>query len=126
MNEFSRTEMVGNAAQIAETSNLAKMFFDQAQRMGDKPFLWAKKDREYKSLSWREAADQASAVAQALLALGVDPGDRIAIVSENRPEWLISEIGIMSIGAIAVPLNAWWVADEIDYAANDAGCSAAR
>ena len=123
MNEFSRTEMVGNAAQIAETSNLAKMFFDQAQRMGDKPFLWAKKDREYKSLSWREAADQASAVAQALLALGVDPGDRIAIVSENRPEWLISEIGIMSIGAIAVPAYITNTENDHVHVLEDSGAS---
>ena len=103
VNDISRGGMVGNAAQIAEASSLPKMFFDQVQRMGDKPFLWAKKDREYRSISWHEAGEQASAVANALLALGVDPGDRIAIVSENRPEWLISEIGIMSIGAIAVP-----------------------
>ncbi len=83
--------------------NLVTMFFDQAERLADKPFLWAKTDGVYREMSWRQAADRVGALAGGLEALGVAPGDRVALVSENRPEWLIADIAIMASGAIAVP-----------------------
>ena len=52
--------------------------------------------------------------------LGVAKGDRVAIAMRNYPEWIAAFVAITSIGAIAVPLNAWWVTDEIVYALDDA------
>lgn len=67
---------------------------------------------------------QAGQIGHALVhELGVAKGDRVGIAMRNYPEWITSFVAITSIGAIAVPLNAWWVADEIEYAAHDAGCS---
>ncbi len=83
--------------------NLVTMFFDQAEKHGDKPFLWAKENGAYQSHSWTEAAGSVSALAGGLKSLGVDEGDRVVLVSENRPEWLIAELAIMSAGAIPVP-----------------------
>ncbi len=83
--------------------NLVTMFFDQAEKHGDKPFLWAKENGAYRSHSWTEAAGSVSALAGGLKSLGVDEGDRVVLVSENRPEWLIAELAIMSAGAIPVP-----------------------
>ncbi len=83
--------------------NLVAMFFDQAARLENRPFLWAKRDGVYRSLSWRETADKSVAMAGALRRLGIGRGDRVVIVSENRPEWLIADIAIMSIGAVTTP-----------------------
>ena len=83
--------------------NLVTMFFDQAEKHGDKPFLWAKENGAYRSQSWTEAAGSVSALAGGLKSLGVEEGDRVVLVSENRPEWLIAELAIMSAGAIPVP-----------------------
>lgn len=83
--------------------NLVTMFFDQAEKHGDKPFLWAKEDGAYQSHSWTEVAGSVSALAGGLKSLGVDEGDRVVLVSENRPEWLIAELAIISAGAIPVP-----------------------
>ena len=83
--------------------NLAKMFFDQAARRGDGPFLWAKQEGRYRPVTWREAAERVTALAAGLHALGVEPGDRVALVAENRPEWAIADLAIMAAGAIAVP-----------------------
>ncbi len=83
--------------------NLVTMFFDQAEKHGDKPFLWAKENGAYQSHSWTEVAGSVSALAGGLKSLGVDEGDRVVLVSENRPEWLIAELAIMSAGAIPVP-----------------------
>lgn len=83
--------------------NLVTMFFDQAERRGDRPFLYRKTDGEWRSISWREAARQVASLAQALRAIGILPGDRVVLVSENRPEWCIADLGIMAAGAITVP-----------------------
>ena len=83
--------------------NLVVMFFDQVKRHGDAPFLWAKRDGAFHPLTWRQAAEQVVALARGLKHLGLDVGDRVALISENRPEWLISDIAIMAAGGITVP-----------------------
>ena len=55
--------------------------------------------------------------------LGVSHGDRVGIAMRNAPEWIASFLAVTSVGAVVVPLNAWWVTHEIVYAVNDSGCS---
>ncbi len=88
----------------AETwPNLVTMFFDQAEARGDKPFLWRKVERHWQSISWLESARQVASLAAALKAQGIQSGDRVALVSENRPEWCIADLAIMAAGAVTVP-----------------------
>ncbi len=84
-------------------SNLVSMFFQRATEGGDKPFLWARTDGEWRSTSWRDAARQVAALAKSFEKLGLKPGDRIMLVSENRPEWCISDLAVMAAGCITVP-----------------------
>jgi len=83
--------------------NLVAMFFDQAARYADKPFLWAKRDGQYRPLTWAETADRVDELAAGLRALGVEPGERVVLISENRPEWLIADLAVMAAGAVTVP-----------------------
>ena len=83
--------------------NLVAMFFEQAAAKGDRPFLWTKRGGRYESISWRAAAEEANALARGLGAIGIKPGDRVTLVSENRPKWMIADLGIMAAGAITVP-----------------------
>lgn len=83
--------------------SLTAMFFTRAVEGGEKPFLWAKKAEGWESISWAEAARRVASLAEALKALGVAPGDRVILVSENRPEFCIADLAIMSAGAITVP-----------------------
>src|SRR5690349_5963138 len=83
--------------------SLPAMFFAEAARRGDAPFLWAKHEGEYRPQSWREAAEAVRRLAGALIGLGLGPGDRVALVAENRPEWVIADLAIMSAGGITVP-----------------------
>jgi long-chain acyl-CoA synthetase len=83
--------------------SLPAMFFEQAERRGDKPFLWAKRGGHYQSLSWAAAAREVRRLARGLTQLGIARGDRVALVAENRPEWVIADFAIMSAGAITVP-----------------------
>ena len=83
--------------------NLPALLFEQAARQGDRPFLWRKSDGAWRATSYGEAARQVNLLARCLAGLGVEPGDRIALVSENRPEWLIADHAIMAVGALTVP-----------------------
>jgi long-chain acyl-CoA synthetase len=101
--------------------NLAAMFFDQVDRRGDQPFLWAKRQGVYKPLSWGDAAARVTAKTRALRMLGVQPGDRVALVSENRPAWLIGDVAIMCAGAITVPAYTTNTVSDHKHILNDSG-----
>ncbi|HXQ39625.1 MAG TPA: AMP-dependent synthetase/ligase [Candidatus Udaeobacter sp.] len=83
--------------------SLPAMFFEQAARLGAKPYLWSKRAGRWESLSYGETATQVRRIASGLLSLGIVPGDRVALISENRPEWTIADLAIMAIGGITVP-----------------------
>ena len=83
--------------------NLVSMFLTRVAERGDKPFLWARIGSQWQSISYAEAARQVAALAASLKRLGLQPGDRVMLVSENRPEWLIADLGIMAAGCVTVP-----------------------
>jgi long-chain acyl-CoA synthetase len=91
------------ARQLEHFDNLVSLFLARAVEKGDKPFLWAKHAGEWRSTSWAEAARQVAALAASLKRIGLEPGDRVALVSENRPEWLIADLAIMAAGCVTVP-----------------------
>ncbi len=102
-------------------ANLPTLFFDQCERYGDAPFLWAKRDGVWTSISWTEAADRVAALAAGLKARGVKPGDRVIIASENRPEWIIADLAIMSIGAVMAPCYVTNTIDDHVHILKDSG-----
>lgn len=83
--------------------NLVQMFFTRAREKGDKPFLWHKAGGAWQPTSWAEAARQVASLATALQALGLKNGDRVMLVSENRPEFCITDLAIMAAGCVTVP-----------------------
>lgn len=89
--------------QLERFDNLVSLFLTRASEKDDKPFLWSKRDGEWRSVSWVDAARQVAALAASLKRIGLEPGDRVALVSENRPEWLISDLAIMAAGCVTVP-----------------------
>jgi long-chain acyl-CoA synthetase len=91
--------------------SLSAMFFEQAGRLGDKPFLWAKNGGHYQAISWNAAARDVRRLALGLRSLGISRGERVGLVGENRPEWVIADLAILSAGAITVPA---YVTNTID------------
>ncbi|MES2904595.1 MAG: AMP-dependent synthetase/ligase [Pseudomonadota bacterium] len=79
------------------------MFLTRAREKGDAPFLWSKASGQWQAISWAEAARQVAALAAGLKKLGMKPGDRVMLVAENRPEWLLADLGIMAAGCVTVP-----------------------
>ncbi len=100
---------------------LPQMVFGQARRYGDRTALKVKRGGAYQDISWNELADQVKRAALGLIDLGVQPSDRVAILSESRPEWVAADLSILSAGAATVPIYATLTSDEIGYILADAG-----
>ncbi|AGH49497.1 AMP-dependent synthetase/ligase [Sphingomonas sp. MM-1] len=83
--------------------NLVTMFFTRAREKGGAPFLWAKRGDGWQPTSWAEAAREVAALAEGLRGMGLRRGDRVMLVSENRPEWCIADLAIMAAGLVTVP-----------------------
>jgi len=83
--------------------NLVELFLQRADAKGDAPFLSAKRGGSWHAISWAEAARQVCLLAEALRAMGLKDGDRVMLVSENRPEWCIADFAIMAAGCVTVP-----------------------
>ena len=111
-------------SQTKTWTSLPAMFFDQARRHGEEPFLSAKRDGNWHHLSWNEVAKRIARLAEGLTALGIKTGDRVAILSENRPEWVIADIAIMALGAITVPLYTTYTTRDHLHALENSGSKA--
>jgi len=109
----------------ASCRSLPAMFFEVARTRAARPFLWAKRDGSYRALSWDEAADAVARLARGLAALGIAPGDRVALISENRPEWVIADLAIMSAGAVTVPAYVTNTVDDHRHILGNSGARAA-
>ncbi|WP_339693745.1 AMP-binding protein, partial [uncultured Parasphingorhabdus sp.] len=100
------------------------MFFDRASQGGDKPFLHAKIDGKWQPTTWAEAARQVAALAKSLKRIGLKKGDRVMLVSENRPEWCIADLGIMAAGCITVPTYTTNTAPDHQHILDNSGAHA--
>ena len=78
---------------------------NSAQKYANNPYLLEKKTDRYEATTYKETKEQVYKVAAGLLALGIRKGDRIALISEGRTDWVISELGILYTGAVNVPLS---------------------
>src|SRR6266849_8187736 len=114
---------LGGEMDYASCRSLPAMFFEVATQRAARPFLWAKRDGKYHPLSWGEAADAVRRLARGLAALGIEAGDRVALIAENRPEWVIADLAIMEAGAVTVPA---YVTNTIDDHRHILGNSGAR
>ena len=84
---------------------IPEVFFETAQKHPNKNALLYKKEGVYFPVTYKELSKKIITFSVALCDIGVEKGDRVAILSENRPEWVISDLAIMMAGAIVVPLH---------------------
>ena len=103
--------------------NLVEMFHCQAIRLGPRPALRYKKYGLYHDISWQDYWETARACAAALIEVGVRPGDRVGLLSENRVEWLMADMGLMAAGAVCVPPHSSLTAKQIQFQLADAEAS---
>ncbi len=105
--------------------NLIDLFERSAEKEGDKPFLWGKVEGTYQPWTWREVQKKVHHMSQALCAKGLKPGDRVLLVSENRPEWTIIDLAVLRAGGVTVPAYITNTVDDHLHLLADSGASLA-
>jgi long-chain acyl-CoA synthetase len=103
---------------------LTKLFFDSVSKFNRPDALQVKVAGAYKPISHSEVAERVRHAARGLSSLGVKRGDRVAILSENRPEWAIADFACLTAGLTDVPIYPTLPADQIAYIIKDSGAVA--
>ncbi len=101
--------------------SLPAMFLEQAAAHAEKNFLWSKHDGAYRPITWGAAAQAVKDLSRGLRALGLEPGERVVLLSENRPEWLIADVAIMAAGGVTVPAYATNTVTDNNHILTDSG-----
>lgn len=92
----------------------------QGEAQGDTPAVWSRVDGAWRPLSWAAYADRVRAFAGAMIARGLPPGTTVAIISNNRVEWLIAAMGAMAAGGVPFGVYQTLPADEVAYVVSHA------
>ncbi|MFA4920889.1 MAG: long-chain fatty acid--CoA ligase [Candidatus Neomarinimicrobiota bacterium] len=93
---------------------ISHRFFDNVNKYPDKPALLSKVAGQYRPILYQELGEIVKAMALMLDSWGIRKGDRVAILSENREEWIMSDMTNQSIGAVSVPIYPTLVAAQIE------------
>jgi long-chain acyl-CoA synthetase len=108
-----RAEPLPDANLLGDT--LPAILLRRAEMTPDRIAVRKKHLGRWRTYTWGEYAERAAAVGAGLMALGVEPGDRVAIHSENRPVWLLADMGVQGIGAISVGIYPTSPDSEVEY-----------
>ncbi len=103
-------------------STLYEMFQGSAGRFTDRPCLRFKSQGVYQTYTYSYVLSFVQDLAHFLLSQGIQKGDRVGLLSENRPEWAISDLSILAIGAVTVPIYPTLSASEVAFILKDSGC----
>ena len=98
---------------------LPELFFEEAEKQLDKPLLWHKINNQYKSYSWKMVRKRILLLSSKLIQLGIKKGDKVIIVSENNPNWFITDFAIMLAGGITVPAYTTYTQKDYEFLIKD-------
>ena len=107
-----------------DASSIPQVFFERSGRRGEKMAHMVKRDGFWQGISWQQLRSTVRLIARGLLTLDLQAGDRVAILSDNRAQWVQCDLAIMSAAGITVPVYASSTPDQAAYILRDAGVTA--
>ncbi|WFN91395.1 AMP-dependent synthetase/ligase [Gordonia sihwensis] len=110
--------------QIPEERNASDVLFDIVEKQSGKTVFRRQSGSQWLPVTAAEAGAQVTAIAKGLIASGIEPGDRVALVSATRLEWTLLDFAIWSAGAITVPVYDSSSGPQIDWIMRDSGATA--
>ena len=105
-------------------TTLNQIFYESIDRFGAQEALRFKREGRWQSLTYRDVELRVAQVAALLHGWGLEPGDRVALLSENRPEWAMVDYAALALGLIVVPIYPTLPADQIAFILRDSGARA--
>ncbi|TNF46101.1 long-chain fatty acid--CoA ligase, partial [bacterium] len=116
--------MVASERNKMRDNTLVKMVDNRADRFGDRAIMERKVNGTWESISWDYLARTYREVGRGLLCLGLERGDRVAILSENRPEWAFADLGTFAMDGVVVPLYWTLTPAQLEYILRDCAAKA--
>ena len=98
---------------------LPELFFEEAKKQLDKPLLWQKIDNEYIPYSWENVKKKILTLSKKLSQFGLKKGEKVIIISENNPNWFITDFAIMNAGGITVPAYTTYTKKDYEFLVKD-------
>ncbi len=102
---------------------LSGMFLESVRRYAARPALLCRRQGRYQTISYEELASQVRQFASGLSALGLRAGDRVALLAENRPEWVIADLATLALAAVDVPMFTSLPAPQVAFIVADSGAT---
>ncbi len=99
--------------------SLPDVIWESAARRGDRPAIWRRVEGTYQSISYRELTERVEQIARGLAALGLSRGERVALLSENRMEWALTDLAVLCLGGTTVGMFASLPAGQVEYIVRD-------
>jgi long-chain acyl-CoA synthetase len=109
---------------IADSANLTETLFARAAEQPDRTVFRRKDGADWRDVTAREFADEVARVAEGLVAAGIEPGDRVALMSRTRYEWTVADYAIWTAGAVTVPIYETSSASQVEWIVGDSGAKA--
>jgi long-chain acyl-CoA synthetase len=95
--------------------NVGRQFFDRVQASPDREAFRFPKGEQWESVTWKETGDRVTTLAAGLVALGIEPEQRVGIASATRFEWILADLAIMCAGAATTTVYPSTIADDVSY-----------
>jgi len=104
-------------------NSIPAIFREQVAALRSRPMVYSKRDSHWRPLTWAQMGDRVTAAAAGLCALGVSPGDRIAIYAASSVEWMLVDLAVLSAGAVDVPVSETVMRETANYILRDSEAS---
>src|SRR4029453_13969481 len=105
---------------VMEIQNIPQMFFARAVSRGQRPAQFVKRGGTWQGISWQAMSDNVRNIAKGWLTLGLQMGDRVALLANSRAEWVQCDLGIMAAAGITVPVYASLLPEQVAYILHNA------
>jgi len=105
----------------SETNTVPRLFWHRVKEWHDQIAMRKKDYGLWREISWEEYGKNAKHFGLGLITLGLEKGDRVAIISENRPEWLYTDMGTLSVGGVTNGIYPTDSPNQVEYVVNHSG-----
>lgn len=123
--QASGSPHVGAKSVMTEAQNLLQLFDQSVARRGEAPCFRFVEGGTWHALNWNEVKERVVKIAGGLRKLGVQKGDRVAILSKSRYEWTLADLGILAAGGVVVPIYESSIPEQVQYILEDSGAKVA-
>ena len=123
-NRGQGSEVRGQGSEVEAPETLPGLSLEAIARHNKSDAVSEKRQHEWVHVSAQDLITRVRHIALGLEDLGIKAGDRVALISENRPDWSIADLAILSAGAVTVPLYTTQAVDQIEFILRDSGALA--